>query len=382
MKPVSAWKRISSVVQWVVFIAFLGFVLSRGWKLWRTSDVPLSDLQWGWFLAGGPIILASWATCAWFWRFLIVAHGRPIPWIPALCAHYCGQLGKYVPGKGMVLLIRAGMIKPYGVPLAMGVVTATYETLLSMGAGLLVAFSLMPIVLPSLNLSALPDGSLLQTIVLHIGAKPLLASSGVIAAAFLLMPAISWIMNRLARKLVKLPHKEEQPALISEVVQTTDDEIDNAVEGIKHQHVNWRELSIGTIVLMGGWWVQSLGLGAVLLSIGVEPAGISDWMLWTMAYSLATVVGFLAIFAPGGLGVREAVLIEILRLQPGISNQQALTAAVLLRVLMFAIDVISGLVCYAVAQWYKKRLKLQNTNSQSLSTHKQLDCQLQPVSRS
>ncbi len=56
---------------------------------------------------------------------------------------------------------------------------------------------------------------------------------------------------------------------------------------------------------------------------------LSQWPLWTAAVAAAITGGFLAVFAPGGLGVREALLFEALKDQLG---PQAVAVAVLMRV--------------------------------------------------
>ena len=50
--------------------------------------------------------------------------------------------------------------------------------------------------------------------------------------------------------------------------------------------------------------------------------------------------GFLAIFAPGGVGVREGALIAILQFQPGIDTRQAVAAAFLLRLVGLGAEVV------------------------------------------
>lgn len=341
--------------QWSLLAVFLYFIVRRGWSLWNESEASLDGISWGVVATGIPIVLASWLTCVWVWRRLIIAHGEQPPWIPTCCAHYCGQIGKYVPGKGMVLLIRGGMLKPYGVPLAVGIATATYETLLTMGAGLLLTLCLAPLVLPGLAVHGLADDSLLRAIIDRLGTRPFALSATILVLTFASLPLISWLMNRIASKMVKLPHVDQMQPMISEVAQTSDRELDAAVEEIRGERVRSRDLAAGIIVSAVGWMVQSLSLGVVLYAIGVTSFAWTDWLTWSLAYSLATVIGFLAIFAPGGIGVREAVLVEVLRLDPDVNNQQALTAALLLRILMFAADILSGLVCYYLARWYKKR---------------------------
>ncbi len=72
---------------------------------------------------------------------------------------------------------------------------------------------------------------------------------------------------------------------------------------------------------------------------------LADWPRYTAAVSLATVAGFLS-FIPGGLVVRDVVLMEVLAL--GLSQDAAATAlvsAILLRLVWLLAEVaISGIL--------------------------------------
>ena len=57
-------------------------------------------------------------SSAWFWRSLLASSGHTLGWWPLLRAYFCGHLGKYIPGKAGVLVIRAGLLKSSGVPAA------------------------------------------------------------------------------------------------------------------------------------------------------------------------------------------------------------------------------------------------------------------------
>ncbi len=71
--------------------------------------------------------------------------GVQVSWYAGLRAYFVSQLGKYVPGKAWVILMRVGMLRhdahAHPIPVA---VTATYETLCSMAAGALLGVLLLP----------------------------------------------------------------------------------------------------------------------------------------------------------------------------------------------------------------------------------------------
>ena len=57
----------------------------------------------------------------------------------AMSAQLVGHLGKYVPGKAMVVVIRAGRLSGKGVPVLSGSIAVFLETLLMMAVGAAVA---------------------------------------------------------------------------------------------------------------------------------------------------------------------------------------------------------------------------------------------------
>ena len=69
----------------------------------------------------------------------------------------------------------------------------------------------------------------------------------------------------------------------------------------------------------------------------VEP---SDIALYTGAFAAAWIVGLIAIYAPGGIGVREAILVAILA--PRIGSADALVIAAASRVVFTLADLIAA----------------------------------------
>jgi uncharacterized membrane protein YbhN (UPF0104 family) len=80
------------------------------------------------------------------------------------------------------------------------------------------------------------------------------------------------------------------------------------------------------------------GLHIYLLGIGLGETSVRGFVLAVCAYSLASSVGVIVIFAPAGAGAREAVLVAVLA--PVLSVDAALAIALVSRVLLIAVDVL------------------------------------------
>ncbi len=103
----------------------------------------------------------------------------------------------------------------------------------------------------------------------------------------------------------------------------------------------------------------------ILHAVGETGFDLADWPLWTGAMALSTSLGFAVLFAPGGLGVREGILLGILNTQPGISPQSAVAVTLLSRIVSFLAELLISTVLFltvrrAVDQSSGRQEKVEN----------------------
>ena len=94
------------------------------------------------------------------------------------------------------------------------------------------------------------------------------------------------------------------------------------------------------------WLLHGLSLWATLKGLGVEGASLADLPVLVGAVSFATAAGFAVLFAPGGLGVREGLLIAALSGQSFLSPSDAVAAAVVSRLLGFLTEILAAALLY------------------------------------
>jgi uncharacterized membrane protein YbhN (UPF0104 family) len=90
---------------------------------------------------------------------------------------------------------------------------------------------------------------------------------------------------------------------------------------------------------------MGLSLWAVLKSVPAATAGIDHIPLVTATVAMAMVAGFVS-FVPGGLGVREVVVIPLLA--PVYGHAVAIVSAILLRLVWLAVELMASGVLYVV----------------------------------
>jgi hypothetical protein len=224
-----------------------------------------------------------------------------------LRAYYVGHLGKYVPGKAMVIVIRAALMHRARVPAAIAATSTVYETLTTMAVGSLVA------------------GVVLLTASTGMAAWTRLAAILLLVAGLPIVPAV---FNQMLRWL-SVPLRQADPIQVSGLGPAS--------------------LLMGVLFLACGWITTGLGLGATLEGIGApntpsSAGALGGVPLWIAGASLAIVAGFLAVWFPGGLGVREGVLVSIL--QPAVGPAAAVGAAVVWRFVSIASEAAAAAALY------------------------------------
>ena len=115
----------------------------------------------------------------------------------------------------------------------------------------------------------------------------------------------------------------------------------NRLDRIGYGTIAW-----GWLFMAGGWWLMGLSLWAILRSLDALGGGpLENWPLHTAVVALSVVAGFLA-FLPGGVGVREFVIIELFT--PVYGATDAVVSAILLRLVSVVSDALISTILYLV----------------------------------
>jgi hypothetical protein len=270
-----------------------------------------------WLAAGVGLYLVGLCALAMFFARVVDTGANRVVggYGPAVRAYLISHLGKYVPGKAMVVIMRVGLLAPYGARPATTALATAYETLVMMAAGGLIA---------ALGYAA---GSY-PALPVSLGRLPTVAVSptalSLALGVSLLVVVSPPVFPRLAG-LVRLP----MPSVGRE-------DLPRASLGMLAEGLAWSTV---------GWVL--LGLSQVAVLRALMPSGVAPG-LWTQVVAgvaLATVAGFVVPIAPGGLGVREWVLWT--SLASAIDRRMAVVAALALRLTWVAGEVLAAAVLAA-----------------------------------
>jgi phosphatidylserine/phosphatidylglycerophosphate/cardiolipin synthase-like enzyme len=213
------------------------------------------------------------------------------------------NLAKYLPGGVWPLVTAAGMAGRLGAsPVALAGSFVLHAALTALGAAAAAALLLAP--------AGLAGGGL-----------PLVAGAAAVPAALLAVhPAV---LNRLVGVAARLARREA-PAWRGRWVD-----------------------GLGLLALYAATWV---GYGAAfsLFVSSVAPVARGAWPMLAGVNALAFVAGFVAVFAPGGIGVREAALAGLLL--PVFPGRVRVLIAAVSRLWLMAAELAGGALVLAVSR--------------------------------
>jgi glycosyltransferase 2 family protein len=285
----------------------LWFIRGRIVEWWGDLEGHKFHFDIGWLAAAGGFYLLGSLCCGLFWHRTLRALGQDVGLPTALRAFFIGHLGKYVPGKAMVVVLRASLIRGPGVEASLAVVSVFIETLTMMSVGALLAATIVVVWFPE---------------------QPLWLAASLAMMAVAGLPTLPPVFRRVVRWVTL-------GRLKPETLQKLD-------------RLGYGTMLLGWALNVLGWTLLGLSYWAALRALGA--ASGSPWAslhLYVASVALATVAGFLS-FVPSGAVVREAVLTELMAPQIGgtMAGTTALTAAVLLRLAWLAAELLASAVLW------------------------------------
>jgi hypothetical protein len=283
----------------------------------------------GWLIASGLFYLAGLMTCGRFFELILRSSATPVRLLPALRAYLVSHLGKYVPGKAMVVIVRAGMVVPFGVRASTAAIATFYETLVMMASGGLIAAAGFA----AAGWSGAPGGSGVIDFGLpawgraSIPVYRLGAWAGVGLGLGFVAVSVPWVFGRLAQ-LASLPIPSVGPDAMPRLSGWL------LSRGLLWTACGWVFLGLSQVAVVRAF--DPVG-SAAILALGLLPVVIAS-------VALATVAGFVVAVLPGGLGVREGVLMA--SLAPAIGTEQAVIASLVLRLVWVTAEVVAALILF------------------------------------
>src|SRR6266540_3660897 len=283
--------RLSTVLGIGLALGGAAFVAERIAAQWSEYGHVISHARWGWVLASVPLAIIGMSSFGLIWRRVIMALGASVRRRDVFVWYQLGQLGKYLPGGLWPVLGRSELAVRGGLNRQI----AYNSVALSMGAtylcGALVSGLLLPFVL-------LTEGSI-----------------GTSAWVFVIIPL--GLLFGLAERVLGKSAEQQVPPWSASVVL------------VARHAPPWLLNGVAT-------WLIALTFDPHASFVTMMFAGILSW-----------VVGFVVIFVPGGIGVREASFTAIASVS--MPSQIAATVAIVSRLVFMVADATGALAATPVA---------------------------------
>jgi hypothetical protein len=278
----SGWVRVAQALAGLAIVGFAIRTLARNWDQLR-SQPPEWQLRPGWLVLSLVLTWLMYALLILGWRSMLNGWGQRLDGWSAARIWILSSLGKYIPGKvwavaGMALLAQRAGVAPWA---ATG--SAVVMQVLAIGTGAAVAG-----LAGARNLESAQRGA---------GAVLLLLVAGaIISVGLLLWPPF---LRRLLRLAAPQAAGERPPT--------------------------GRGIVVGIATNIVAW--LGYGLALWLLSRGLLPSSGLGLRLAIAVFTASYLAGFLALFAPGGIGVREGLFILMLQKPLGVGAATSLALA-------------------------------------------------------
>jgi hypothetical protein len=287
--------------------------MAGNWASMREASLALTP-RWGGILRSAVIVMACYALLIETWRRMVHAWSSRVPPLDAARIWFVSNLGRYMPGKvwqigAMGLLAQRAGVAPdaaVGSSLVLGIVNILAGTVVIVGGG---SEALQTLRIPPLAGYVAGAGALVTTVALPW-----------------LLPSLVRGFNAITRRNLVIP----------------------------------RVPVAAIVAAFAGCALAWIGYGiafAIFADALVATPAAATITRHVVAFTLSYLAGYLAVFAPGGIGVRELALAGLLTAWMGYGSGDAGILVLTSRVWLTVLEVFPGAALLALAALTKLRTR-------------------------
>ena len=278
----TSW-RVAQGVAGALILFFLVKDFLANWK--QVQEQPIQwEMHWEFIVASLIITWAMYGVLIWGWRAVLIGWREWLRIVDAARIWTISSLGKYIPGKVWSIAGMAIMSQERGVSGTAATGSAVIMQLISIATGAMIAL-------------ALTGTAVLDRLVGGFGSLAAMVLAGVALVCAMALTAPS-LTRRIGFVLGR-----------PDAVRPVDPSA----------------LAASLFANLVAW--AGYGISLQLLALGTLHGASLSWPTATGAFAASYVIGYLVLFLPAGLGVREGVMILLLKDSIGIGPAAAIAAA-------------------------------------------------------
>jgi hypothetical protein len=304
--------RITLVAQWLIAAVVIGFAGRELAHQWRDVAPALKGLRVDWIrvLGSGALVLATYLILVEAWRATLRVWSESLPFATAARIWFVSNLGKYVPGKVWQIAAMGAMAQRSGVSAAAAVGSSLVVNLVSIIAG----FAVIAVTAAGKVGSAVgAQTSTMSSRSAELAVIGIAIAGGVaLLLAPVAVPRLVAVAGRVTGRAVVIPRVPARAIWLAAASTT----------------VSW----------------LFYGVAFALFAHGVSPRATGNALSYIAVYTGSYLAGYLALFAPGGVGVREAVLVLAMPRFGLASAADAAVIAITSRLWLTILEILPGLL--------------------------------------
>ena len=309
------WTRYRKLILRALAIVVVWYAGVYLWRQWQSASREQLRVTLGVpsLLLASVIVLSTYTLLVETWRRVLAVYGSRISFVDAAHVWFVSNLGKYVPGKVWQVTAMTGMTTSLGVRVVDAGSAAAVITVVNIVAGFAIVLAVGSGLLHTLGVGY-ERAAILGTVIL--------------AGALVAAPWTVRLVNRAASRAIGKELNLVAPA-----------------------GATWISLAGCSIS-----WV-AYGLAFQLFVRGVTGRADGPWTAYLAAYTLSYLVGYLTLFAPGGIGAREIVLTSALQALNLATPAEAALITVGSRLWLTVLEIVPGVL------FLPRRLKTSRASS-------------------
>jgi uncharacterized membrane protein YbhN (UPF0104 family) len=280
-------------------LALLGFVVryvAAHWVDYR-GVFDEATLDWGALSLSSAFVLVAYIVLIQTWRQVVEAFGERLEFTSAMRIWFVSNLGKYVPGKVWSIAAMGTLAQEQGISPLTAVGSSVVVQLVNLVTGFAVFF------VAGARTLEVPLPAVLAVVAIGVG----------LLGAPRLLPAALALVNRVTGRQV-------------------------SIASLPPQAVFWAAAGTTLAWLFYGIAFQFFAIG---ITGGEAYGSTGDW---TAVFVGSYLLGFIAVFSPGGLGVREVAMAEALQRSGLAIGAMAALLVAASRIWLTILEIIPGVL--------------------------------------
>ncbi len=307
------WRALQ-VLLLIATLAFAAREIARQWDALRMVARD-TQLHWGWIAVSGMVVLAVHTVLIQTWRALLAGWGGELRFGSAVRIWTVSNLGKYLPGKVWSIGALGMLAEREGVSGVTAASAALLNAVLNLGAGF--------------GVVALAGAGEIHRVPTWVRTVAVVSSLLFLIGVAVLPRILPPMLMRLSKWRCVEPHVQQLAA-----------------------GTLWRITALHALSWVG------YGLAFQAFARGVTPHIAGAPVMFVAVYSASYLFGYLMLFAPGGIGVRETAIVWLLLASGLALRADAIFLSLASRVWLTAVEVLPGVISLAwtvAARWAAAR---------------------------